>query len=114
VPRSPLTSRRVLPGFAHVAAGLQPRFTSIPGGPGVRRLRWGTPAAERAIQLHDRRQLLLVEPGELELAFEQISLRVEHGQIAVKPAPLTRGATFAPRGAHRQIAVTPALIPLGR
>ena len=55
------------------------------------RLHWRPSAAERAIQLHDRRQLALPKPRELELALEQIALRVEHGQVAVEPALIALG-----------------------
>src|SRR5687768_4980303 len=47
---------------------------------------WGPAAAERAIQLDDRGQLLLTESRQLELALEEAALRVEHLQVVVDAA----------------------------
>ena len=57
----------------------------------------GPPAAQRAIELDDGRELALTKPRERELTVEEISLRVEHGQVAVEPAAIplaSRAATI--------------------
>src|ERR1700730_19157600 len=44
----------------------------------------GPPAAQRAIELDDRCQLLPLQRGEIELASKETALRIEHREIAVE------------------------------
>src|SRR5262249_47278704 len=71
-------------------------------------------SAKCSIELDDRGELLALERGEVELTSEEISLRVEHLQVAVEPTLIS--VSRQPRGVaerrHQLLLLRPLIASL--
>src|SRR5688572_22872138 len=68
-------------------------------------------AAERAVELDDGRQFRLTKAGSLQFALKQVSLSVQHLQVALQAAAVPkRGQTFGfPKRLDQQFLLTALL-----